>query len=696
MNLNYSFSIKKPIFFLLTSLIFNYLTATQVYLDSSFGSNGSIIQPLNAGAVLYSLQLQSDGKSVFGGSTNVDGSNEALVGRYLTNGTLDTSFAGAGYTALTIGSNDSVYGSAIQSDGKIVITGETNQSGQNYIFVARLNSDGSIDSSFGTSGVTLTHIINDGASGNAVVIQPSNQYIVVGASAVISGTGAMVAARYDTSGNLDSSFGTAGIAVINIGSGCAANAIALQSDGKIILGGHAQIGSLTEYAVVRLNTNGTLDSSFGTGGIVTTQLKPRSTSDIIYAVAVQADGKIVAAGSTTLNTGVTKISLARYTTSGALDTSFGSSGVVNTALGSGSSTSAFAMSLQSNGKIVVGGLVDSSFVVARYNTGGGLDTTFGSSGSVTTSLGLSSEINALAIQSDGKIVTAGFSDNNYALARYLKNNTDYISIANPVNGSTVTSSPLVISGSSSQSSSTVSLSLNSTAIGTTTTDAYGNWSFSDAQLLNGSNSLTVNLLNSSSTVIATATSNFTVSVPNAITISSPTSGSTFLTPIVSLSGYATLASSSVRLTIDGTLYTTITTDSLGHWQTNSATLTNATHTLLVELLVSGVAVANATSTFTVNAPLILPSGYSKLKVIEGVVATNGTIVSGAGFTTSTGLLTLTVNYTAPFTSAPIVVATSEASLLPVVTIASNSTTSTTFNLGSGITNIHFLATQLVP
>ena len=208
-------------------------------------------------------------------------------------------------------------------------------------------------------------------------------------------------------GDLDLSFGNGGKVITPIGNGDeGASAVAIQSDGKIVAAGSWEIiDYFTSFALVRYNTDGSLDTSFGSGGIVTTAGGGSNTASF-SDVAIQPDGKIVAVGSDPYGNSF-KFILARYNTNGSLDTTFGTGGKVLTLDGF-----ANAVAIQSDGKIVVAGTG-----LARYNTNGSLDTTFGTNGIAG---GGGSDI---AIQSDGKIVTVGTSNNgatqDFALARYL-------------------------------------------------------------------------------------------------------------------------------------------------------------------------------------------------------------------------------------------------------------------------------------
>ena len=228
-------------------------------------------------------------------------------------------------------------------------------------------------------------------------------------------------------GDLDTTFDTDGKVTTAIGtSDDNGTAVAIQSDGKIVAAGLSLNGTSYDFALARYNTNGTLDTTFDTDGKVVTPFG--SSIDIAYSVAIQADGKIVAAGS--YNNGTDNdFALARYNTNGSLDTTFDTDGKVVTSFGSGYDV-AHSVAIQSDGKIVAAGGYDNGtdwdFALARYNTNGSLDTTFDTDGKVVTPFGSGDdEAYGVAIQSNGKIVVAGDGQvdakHRFAVARYLDN-----------------------------------------------------------------------------------------------------------------------------------------------------------------------------------------------------------------------------------------------------------------------------------
>jgi uncharacterized delta-60 repeat protein len=251
-----------------------------------------------------------------------------------------------------------------------------------------------------------------------MALQSDGKIVVAGYSDT-PGTGFDFATvRYNADGTLDTSFGTGGFVIEDFSTlNDSAYSIAIQSDGKIVAAGNASISGHSDFAVVRYNADGTPDTSFSGDGKVTTNINSRDSD--AGSMALQSDGKIVVAGGTSSITGPYDFSLVRYNADGTPDTSFGTGGTVITAL-SADYDYASAMTLQSDGKIVAAGLSDISgfanVAVLRYNANGILDTSFSGDGIVTTKIGnWASFASAIALQSDGKIVAAGAASisNNY-------------------------------------------------------------------------------------------------------------------------------------------------------------------------------------------------------------------------------------------------------------------------------------------
>jgi len=390
-------------------------------LDLSFGGTGIVTTDMAGSSDEgKSVAIQADGKIVVAGSSNNGSDYDFALVRYNADGTLDTTFGSSGKVITPIGSSDDeAHSVTIQIDGKIVVAGSSNN-GSDYDFaLVRYNTDGTLDNTFGINGKVITPVGSYHDRAFALVIQTNGKIVAVGYS--YDGAPAdFTAIRYNSDGTLDSTFGTGGIVTTPVCSLYdAAQAVAIQTDGKIVAAGGSDNGSDYDFALVRYNTDGTLDNTFGTDGIVITDI---GSIDYAIAMVIQVDEKIVLAGYSYID-----IAVVRYNTDGTLDNTFGTGGQVITPVG-GYSDAAQAVAMQTDGKIVAAGGSsngsDFDISLVRYNTNGTLDTTFGTGGIVITPVGDSwDEASAVAIQTNGKIVVAGKSDNgsnnDFAVLRYM-------------------------------------------------------------------------------------------------------------------------------------------------------------------------------------------------------------------------------------------------------------------------------------
>ncbi len=412
-----------------------FLTSTTSFgqagsLDLTFGTSGINITSVEAfNDEARSVALQSDGKIIVVGHSSDGAQTDFAVVRYNTDGSLDNSFDTDGklITDINGDKNDEAYSVAIQSDGKIVVAGFTFVGGSDYNFaLVRYNSDGTLDNSFDTDGLVMTDIWGSIDIAYSIAIQPDGKIIAAGYS-FNGGANDFAVVRYNTDGSLDTSFDTDGMVTTQIGSSVDMGySIALQSDGKIVVAGNSLTsGSDYNFAVVRYNSDGSLDTSFDADGKVVTPITGGSEEDKGYAVAIQSDGKIVVAGSTLAGTNYS-YALIRYNPNGSLDNSFDSDGIVITSIG-GSSGMAYSIAIQTDGRIVTAGYSfngsSDAFTILRYNTDGNLDNSFNSNGIVATQVGLSTETGyAVTIQNDGQILVAGSSlngsYNDFAVVRY--------------------------------------------------------------------------------------------------------------------------------------------------------------------------------------------------------------------------------------------------------------------------------------
>jgi len=321
---------------------------------------------------------------------------EPLENRWMmAAGDLDITFGGDGMVETDSGTGRHDRGAdvALQSDGKLVVGGWYKSASKGTEFsVVRYNTDGSLDGTFGSGGIVRTSFGNKDDAVTGIAIQ-SDGKIVAGGYATVSNRLTFAVARYNTNGSLDTTFDGDGKLTTNVVSlGEEIRDIVIQPNGKIVAVGNAEIASgVTDFALVRYNANGSLDTSFGVGGKVTT---PGTVSS--RAAALQADGMIVVAGGASLGEG----SIARYNTNGSLDTSFAGNGLIEATEG----VNYPGLAIQADGSIVVAANAGSDSHLARFDANGNLDPTLGGDGTATSPI---DEPYDVAIQPDGKIVTSG-------------------------------------------------------------------------------------------------------------------------------------------------------------------------------------------------------------------------------------------------------------------------------------------------
>ena len=407
---------------------------------------------------VHALTIQPDGKIVAVGTTQIsDTDYDFSVARYNSDGSPDTTFGGGAGRVTTdtaANQNDSAEAVAIQPDGKIVVVGHW--LGNDFVAV-RYNPDGSLDTSFGGTGIVHQNIaLYDAAF--AVAIQDDGKIVMAGrANPLTNNNTNFCIMRMNPDGSLDNSFDGDGKVTTDFFGGVdEAHAVAMQ-EGKIVVAGYAQVDGFNyDFAVVRYNPNGSLDNTFGGGdGKVTTDFF--GGDDGALSMVLQPDGKIVAAGAFYSTGQGYDFGLARYLPNGDLDTSFDNDGLqdVNFVAGTASEVALGVTRQPYDGKIVavgyapVGGVND--FALVRLNLDGSLDGSFGVGGKVNHDFGGGVAIGYdVVVQADGKIVSAGTAymgepnSYDYALARYMSGN-----ISNPTStptpNVTATSCPIQFS-----------------------------------------------------------------------------------------------------------------------------------------------------------------------------------------------------------------------------------------------------------
>ncbi len=402
----------KYIILILIILITRIAAGQSGSLDMTFNRTGMVVIALgdtdNCG---HSMAIQPDNKIIVVGSPYLALGNCFITVRLNEDGSMDKSFGirGVVTTMLESGANEEAFTTVLQPDGKILTGGYSN----GKFGLIRYMVNGRLDSSFASGGIALTGVGIAG-KGNDLALQKDGKILMAG-----SGNNQFTTVRYMPDGTPDTSFGKSGIVGTPVGSLSSATAIAVQTDGKIIVAG----SSLYDFAVVRYQPDGSLDSTFGINGIVTTPMN--LSSPIVLDVVIQKDGKILTAGGSYY----CNVHFARYNPDGTPDTTFGHHGITSCDINSPASSS--SLTLQVDGKIITSGFWSPSemilyYAMARLNADGSIDSAFGTNGYVHTPIqGMHDVANAVRVRDDGKILLAGCShfpgssNCDFAVARYI-------------------------------------------------------------------------------------------------------------------------------------------------------------------------------------------------------------------------------------------------------------------------------------
>lgn len=393
--------------------------------DGEFGTEGTVTTDFNDSTDYgTSLIIQPDGKIIVAGYAHNGTDQDIALVSYNSDGTQDNSFGLIGKVITAIGGGDDCCTAAIrQSDGKFLLTGRTFNGLDYDIPILRYSPDGELDNTFGTGGITTFDIGNDFAK--AIALQQDGKILVAGYT-TISSISEIIVLRFNADGTPDSSFHELGYVTTIAGElKNYAYSLAIQQDEKIVVTGVSAQDTCNSLTIVRYLPDGNPDSTFAEDGILV--MLVGNNHDRGNAVIIQPDQKILVIGDAVV-TGKSAIFLARFTTDGLPDISFGENGVVTTDY-EDSSIGAFAGILEPEGKIIAAGYINDpetmlDFAMVRYNNDGTLDNTFGNGGKVKTAIGDDKDNSyAAALQPDGKIILAGYatqsSQADFAIVRYL-------------------------------------------------------------------------------------------------------------------------------------------------------------------------------------------------------------------------------------------------------------------------------------
>jgi uncharacterized delta-60 repeat protein len=423
-----AFSLLTAVFFLTFGHI---TTAAPGDLDLTFSSDGMLKDFIAGGAsdLGRDVAVQVDGKIVIVGTCSNPLNFDFCIARFGPNGDLDTSFDDDGIVTTSITTEDEAWAVALLPDGKIVVAGSSRSTSNWDFAVVRYNPDGSIDTSFDGDGKVLTPVGNSEDFAYAIAVQPDGKILVAGAryqAASLQRRFSIV--RYNADGSLDNSFGENGRVATFVGSGIGqVQALALEPQGKIVAAGFANTNRNDDYCLVRYNADGSLDGSFGMKGIVLTDITDAPSIDRVWAITAGTEGKITAAGEAAPPGGTPDFALVRYNSDGSLDNSFETDGKVVTQVGAAGDI-ARSVAMANGGKIVAGGQCElgsaKAFCMVRYDPDGSLDATFDGDGKVITTVTPGgAELYKVMVQADGKILVGGLAFNtahgaDLAVARY--------------------------------------------------------------------------------------------------------------------------------------------------------------------------------------------------------------------------------------------------------------------------------------
>ncbi|MEJ7625861.1 MAG: T9SS type A sorting domain-containing protein [Ferruginibacter sp.] len=445
-------------------------------LDPTFDGDGkkiiSVSPDSETGLVVgldFSDPVYTTGKIVIGGTTSPPGALKVVTIRLLPDGTPDTGYDTDGILIDNFSGNSTFNDIKVMSDGRIITAGGTysNTTFSFELTLIRYNVNGTRDNTFSGDGLVLkpSNDVNTTSPAIALQLLPGDKIIVVSDRVGGSPGNSFVLTRYNTDGSLDLSFDTDGLVTSNFLASNFDNIydLAVDNAGKYLVGGLSMTNmSIDNFAMRRFNSTGTPDNTFDTDGLLTFNLP--SSADVNKGIARQVDGKLVVAGSSFKNISGSNVTnrnftVARYDVNGVLDPAFGTGGIVLTDIGTGTSDEATSVVIQTDGKIVVAGYGGVGIALARYNTNGTLDATFDGDGKLSRS-SLNSyslgNITNIGLTSTGQIIVAcGAFSGGQDYAALIRFNSDG-SIDNTFGGS-----GLALYGSSNNTDASYGMAIQS-------------------------------------------------------------------------------------------------------------------------------------------------------------------------------------------------------------------------------------------
>lgn len=401
----------KNFYFLLTLLSNIIFSQTDGTLDVSFGSSGKVVTNVSSGVDFASDGIQlSDNKILVGGYANQNGQDN-LVLKYLSNGQLDTSFGNNGVSIIELGTTSSqVRKIGTQSDGKIILAGRAGNSGPAHSTISRLNQDGTLDLSFGVNGY-VTHISGSESDIQGLSILDNDKIIVVGYT--LNSNADIKVIKLNSNGTYDNSFGNNGVVILDFGSLGIRAFCSIMNGNKILIGGVICCNPDESSLVLQLNADGSLDTSFGNNGWNYAYFGSSTgfyDHDRFLTITLK-DNKIYAVGSKLFTSIDYQINLAKFNIDGSLDTSFDSDGMLTINTSSQKDFIHDIKILEDNSILMAGissfSSTSSSFLMVKLNPDGTLNSDFGNNGLVLTNLNSTTSGIQKLIVNENNIIAIG-------------------------------------------------------------------------------------------------------------------------------------------------------------------------------------------------------------------------------------------------------------------------------------------------
>jgi uncharacterized delta-60 repeat protein len=383
-------------------------------MDETFGDNGTVITEFGDGYDRSAgLVVQPDQKIVIAGSAKITAEYKATLVRFKTDGTYDNTFGDGGIAASSVFNNypNPSRPLVIQPDGKLIHVYNTGEFGEYNLSVSRFNSDGTLDTDFNGTGIVEESVFPGDDYPNSVTLQPDGKIIVVGMGTTGTGFYNMAAIRLNPDGSMDNSFNGSGIFTAYLGDhDCYIFDVSLLPNGKILLLCQSYVtGTANDPVLIRLNADGSYDTSFGDNGIA--EFIVSNGADYVMQFVLQPDGKVLMVGNTAVGN-FYDVFILRVDDTGALDNTFGTGGMVISHV-SDNKNWGESIALAEDGKILVGGYytnettLDNDGMVLRFTPDGFPDLTFGDNG-VATLDAYSYYIENISVQADHKILVSGW------------------------------------------------------------------------------------------------------------------------------------------------------------------------------------------------------------------------------------------------------------------------------------------------